>query len=548
MKKLLLVFPPFSTPTSPPLGIAMLKGYLEKEAIPDWEVELFDLNLAIFHRLLVGLADQSVRLSAEIAEKIDIQMLMRAAHLFSGSNPEMFYDSGILYDHLGTVFGNFTNIFVKIFHQECADFEKTGELTPLLRLMCDLIDARQPDAVGFSMIFSDQLPVGAALGRYQREKHGRKVLMGGSCFVEGPENFLKWYPKATDAVITGDGELPLKRLLVSNFRTALAPGVTYSRNGKIKKTPPSYEKEIDQFGIPDFGGLHLTRYFSPEPVIPLLLSRGCYWRKCTFCVHYFSSGDTYRMHSLDRVIEMLRSFVEKGISNFSFVDEMIAPGHFVKLAQAIKNAKLDIAYYALSKPNKTFTPTVLKEMAESGCKYILWGVESGNQRILDLMGKGTQKEEVAQVLRSAHEAGIANHVYIICGFPTETPMEWAETLNFLNDNKEYIYATHRGNFSLEEGSPISRDLAAYQISETWVIRPTPLGARLGYRCSEGMSMEKAKSNFELSLPFLREFNPHARLLANYRDHALLFYRRIGASMRPSSRKFPDITKIIDALT
>ena len=87
------------------------------------------------------------------------------------------------------------------------------------------------------------------------------------------------------------------------------------------------------------------------------------------------------MRSLESIIEALRHFVDMGIRNFSFVDEMIAPGQFVRLAEAIKAAKLDITYYAYSKPNKTFTPAVLKEIAESGCKYLLWGVESGNQRI-----------------------------------------------------------------------------------------------------------------------------------------------------------------------
>lgn len=307
----------------------------------------------------------------------------------------------------------------------------------------------------------------------------------------------------------------------------------------MHRNAPVYQKDIDQFAIPSFEGIPLHDYLSPEPVVPLLLSRGCYWRKCTFCVHYFSAGDTYRMHSLDRVIEMLRGFVAQGIRHFSFVDEMIAPGHFVQLARAIREANLDIAYYALSKPNKTFTPAVLRDMAASGCKYILWGVESGCQRVLDLMGKGTKKEDIATVLRNAHAAGIANHVYIICGFPTETHEEWRETMAFLQDNRDAIYAVHRSVFSLEQGSPISKDLAKFGITETWVRRETPLGARLGYRCESGVTMEEATANFQAALPFFRSFHPYARLMASYRDHALLVYSN-GPGLLPQRRRFPPL--------
>jgi hypothetical protein len=222
---------------------------------------------------------------------------------------------------------------------------------------------------------------------------------------------------------------------------------------------------------------------------------------------------------------------------------MIAPGHFVRLAEAILEAKLDIAYYALSKPNRTFTPEILKKMAASGCKYILWGLESGNQRVLDLMGKGTQVEEVAEVLKNARAAGIHNHVYAICGFPTETPEEFVDTLMFLSENQNHISAIHRSVFALEQGSPISKDLAKFSIEETWVRAETPLGGRLGYTCASGMNMEEAADMFKSALPFFRRFNPYAQYLANFRDHALLVYDERGDTLDFASRGIPSVTRV-----
>lgn len=540
-KRLVLIFPPFTMPTSPPLGIAMLKGYIESE-LPNWDVELLDLNLWLFQRLLTGIEMGQIGFADDIYQQIgaDAATLVAAGKYFSGEDKANFYQNPQLYDYAGGLFIRFTEVFVKVFHEECHLWETTQQLSPLLAEMCAEIDSFTPDIIGISMIFSDQLPIGAMLGRYQRQQRRRKVLMGGSCFTEGVQHFLNWYPEATDVVVTGDGEYALKQLLLNEGKPEMIPGTSYFADGTIKFHPPVFDKDIDEFGIPNFSGLKLQAYYSPEPVVPLLLSRGCYWRKCSFCVHYFSAGDSYRLHSLERVITILQGLVAQGISHFSFVDEMIAPGHFVRLAKAIKEANLDIAYYALSKPNKTFTAEILEEMAESGCKYILWGVESGNQRVLDLMGKGTQKAEIAAVLKLARSAGIANHVYIICGFPTETEAEWAETIQFLDANKANIYAIHRGVFSLEEGSPIHKDLAKFSITETWVRQQTPLGARLGYRCSSGLSMEEARVAFQAALPFLKQFNPYARYLANYRDHALLIYRYVGNQLDPESRVFPAI--------
>jgi anaerobic magnesium-protoporphyrin IX monomethyl ester cyclase len=244
------------------------------------------------------------------------------------------------------------------------------------------------------------------------------------------------------------------------------------------------------------------------------------------------------MHSMDFTIDMLRSFVDRGIRHFAFIDEMISPKHFEKLAAAIKEADLDISYYALTKPTRDFRPQTLLDMAESGCKYLLWGMESGNQRVLDLMDKGSKVEDVSWVLKRTYAAGIVNHVFMICGFPTETEDEFAQTVKFLDDHKDYIYAVHRGTFSLEPESPIFEDQRRFGITRSWLIRDNPTGGRWGYECERGMSMERTKEVFTAALPFLREFNPHARLLANFRDHALLAYSRFGTDLRPDARQFP----------
>ena len=540
-KRLTLVFPPLTMPTSPPLGVAMLKGYIERE-VPEWKVTVIDLNIWLFRFLFDGLRRGEIQLTEKMHQEMggNTQAILKAAEVFSGHDDQSFYKNPKLYDQLASIFLRFTEIFTNILHEECERFEKNGQTSPMLDALIAKIHDTQADMLGVSMIFSQQLPIGAVLGRYARANWGIKVFFGGSCFTEGVEDFIKNFPHAADAVVSGDGEIALRALLESNGDPTHVAGASFWQNNEVVRLPAQYQKDIDAFGRPDFSTVNFADYYSPRPVAALLLSRGCYWRKCTFCVHFHSAGDTYRLNSLEQVIEMLRDMVAQGVRHFSFVDEMIAPGHFVRLAQAILDAKLDIAYYALSKPNRTFTPEILKTMAQSGCKYILWGLESGNQRVLDLMGKGTQVDEVAEVMKNARAAGIHNHVYVICGFPTETPAEFADTLDFLVANQDHISAIHRSVFSLEPGSPISKDLTKFSIEETWVRATSPLGDRLGYRCSSGMGMEQAADVFKSALPFFKRFNPYAQFLANFRDHALLIYDELEDQLNFAARGIPSI--------
>jgi len=544
-KTLVLVFPPVTISTSPPLGVAMLKGYVERE-LPDWDVKLLDLNLWILNKFFSGVESGTDNLGDQVYAQLGTtkEQFLQAFRVMRGKDNDIMLNSPEIYEQCGEVFSRFCQLMTKMFEVHCAGYERSNKLPPLLLDGVKEIMALKPDCVGISMIFSEQLPVGAALGRYLRQESNLKVIMGGSCLIDGAVSFMEWYPEAADVVVSGDGEEALKQLLSNDCNPKGIPGAVYWESGKVVKEPPVFQKDVDQFGIPDFGGLDLNTYFSPEPVIPLLLSRGCYWRKCTFCVHYFSAGDTYRVRSLDAIIEVLQHFVDQGLRNFAFVDEMIAPGQFVRLAEAIKNAGLDITYYAYSKPNRTFTPKVLKEIAESGCKFLLWGLESGNQRILDLMGKGTQVQEIAEVMKNAHEAGIENHVFVICGFPTETHEEFGDTLNFLNDNREYIYAINSGPFGLDAGSPIAKNPKNFGIEETWIVGETPLGGELAYRCSSGVTIDEAWQNFQRALPFFRPFHPHARLSAYYRDHALLVYKHLGNKLRPELRRFPEMADIL----
>ena len=172
-KTAVIVFPPFNTPTSPPLGAAMLKGFVERE-LPDWRVKVFDLNLWTFDRLLAALRLGYLRLDPVAFPEgpSAVPDLLDAAAAFRGRDDPAFYDRPDLYNRYGDLFLRFTEAYTKLLTAACEAHHAGGPRHPLIQEFVDAILAEGPDVVGFSMIFSNQLPVGALLGKLLRKEHG----------------------------------------------------------------------------------------------------------------------------------------------------------------------------------------------------------------------------------------------------------------------------------------------------------------------------------------------------------------------------------------
>jgi len=521
-KRLLLLFPPLSMPTSPPLGLAMLAGWLRRE-LPDCDTLTLDLNLWLVRRLVDGNGPSGQ--AAEIMRAVgpDAALPGRAAAAFCGENNAAFYSNPALYDRYGGVFLRFIEVWGDVLAKECAVREQGGETNPLLNELADEIDGLAPDWIFFSMSSNRQLPLAAMLGRDQRQRQGRRVVFGGACFSGANGGyFFDAYPEAADVVVAGDGELPLKALLQGAPPEQVA-GASCRRTGRIVSTPPFYPRAVADYGPPDFSRLDPTAYYAPEPVIPLQLARGCHWRRCAFCGHHRFAGPTYRQAPVGEVIDVVKKLVAQGITKFSFVDEIIPPILFRHLAEGILSAGLEIDYYARARPEAGFNRALLQLLAASGCRCLLWGVESASQRILRLMDKGTRVETMARVLNAAREAGVANHVFILCGFPTETALEWQATLRFLDDRRQVIQGVHGAVFVLEPGSLVCLQPERFAVTNIREVRRTPLGPQLAYDCSVGMTPAQAAEAFRAALPRLRECTSYARCLVNYCDHALLIY-------------------------
>jgi radical SAM superfamily enzyme YgiQ (UPF0313 family) len=572
--RIALIFPPAMAPTSPPLGIATLKPYLESAV--GVEVRNFDLNLAYFEQAFRWLDDGRLRMRIQ---KMDFETTARkagAARNFfrDKEGVKQFFDQALYSEHAATYAG-FSTVLNGLFD----NFSRKILLrlpTPSLadRFFDELIEpvkAYGPDLIGFSVLFSQQLFFALALAKLCRggeplqpgcavaaspgaQGEPPQIVFGGATFsvMPNPGRLLAGpvpvhlggearevdIGRLIDYLIVGEGERGLESLarravpaeersamLQSRNLTAAAcrdiPGLLHMEDGKVVQSPAAALPDLNALPVADFSDFRLDEYHSPIPVLPYLSSRGCPWRRCGFCTHQKTYLD-YREEDAAACAERLIVLQEKyGVSHFCLVDEMVQPRRMEQITADLIRRGAQVRFSAYAKPSG-FSLKVLEKAHRGGLRLLMWGLESASQRLLDLMRKGTNAEEIATILDSARKAGVWNLLFLIFGFPTETRAEWLGTLDFIETCRESVHAISRSRFVLLEGSDVLLNPQRYGIKRI-IDRPQrdPVSIAYDYEVTEGLTREEVSVMFQESSARLSGIG-RSPWFGQFREHMLLF--------------------------
>jgi len=255
------------------------------------------------------------------------------------------------------------------------------------------------------------------------------------------------------------------------------------------------------------------QYFTPKPVIPIKSSSTCFYKQCSFCTHH--KNEIYKEYDLDIIKQTITKSKAK---HFFFIDDMIPTKRLLEIAEMIK--PLDVKWTCQLRPTKDLTYDILKKLKESGLVFIMWGVESGNNRILKLINKGTNKEDIQAVLENSHKAGIKNMTYILFGFPTETKEEFLDTINFLKTNEKHIDLITTSIFGLQKGTKIYNNPEKYKITIKEEER-TLLEPKITYKASEGLTQKQASELRNKYKNTIEQINKFPRSMNFFREHMLL---------------------------
>jgi len=184
--------------------------------------------------------------------------------------------------------------------------------------------------------------------------------------------------------------------------------------------------------FPDFGFAPLREYLSPEPVLPVAATRGCYWRRCRFCPEAVSPVHPYRAADAGTFPALLRELSDRyGVRRFHLADNAIPVAVLRAMADG-GSALRGLSWHGFARfERELLEPGFASALAASGCSMLQLGLESGSQPLLDRMRKGTRVADASKILSNLARAGIAAYVYVMLGAPGETETDAERTRSFL---------------------------------------------------------------------------------------------------------------------
>lgn len=301
-----------------------------------------------------------------------------------------------------------------------------------------------PDVVGISCTtptFSDAITLGEAL----RQALPKAVtLLGGAHVTAIPQEAL--LEEVFDIGVTGEGEMTLLELIHSledkgsldKVDLERINGLAFRRDGKVVVTPPRERiKDLDSLPHPARHLLPALSDYRPTPAsyreLPLavmMTSRGCPFH-CTFCDRGVF-GNFTRGHSPERVLDEIEELIHRyGAREIRFFDDTFTfrRERVEQVCNMIIERRLRFPWTCLTRVTAV-NKDLLRLMKEAGCWQVLYGLESGDPRMLKLLNKDTTVEQNEQAVRWALEVGLGVRGDFIIGTPGETMESLENTLAF----------------------------------------------------------------------------------------------------------------------
>jgi hypothetical protein len=291
----------------------------------------------------------------------------------------------------------------------------------------DVILKYDPDVVGFSQYYCNEEPVNYMCKKLKELKPSIKIILGGSNThnqCERLANNVNLY----DYICNGEGEK-----LILEILDEIEDGKTFDTL-QIRRQPENERINISGMPLPDYSDFDFNDYKFPNGVCSEL-SRGC-TAKCTFCeeTHFWK----YRQRqSIDVLKEVETLYYERGTDVFWFIDSLVN-GNIKELRVFCKGViakDLKIKWTGYSRCDGRMDYEYYKDLADSGCLFLNYGIESGSQKVLDDMAKGVTVSEMEQNFRDGKKTGVKAFTNWIVGFPTEQYQDFADTMTFLWRNR-----------------------------------------------------------------------------------------------------------------
>lgn len=321
----------------------------------------------------------------------------------------------------------------------------------------DVVKNFLPDLIGISVMTHVKNEAAMLAKHLKLLLPNIPIVVGGTHAYYFHSDILKEMPYV-DFVLYGEIEKSWEKFLSKIYYPECwheIDGLCYrNADGTIKiNQPPCIIDNLDEIPLPSW---HLYDFslYKPLPFqtkgdsfFSLITSRGCPYAKCAFCYQAGRKKQKYRRHSPSRVAKEIEILYEKhGINDIAFWDDIFPPDitWLRELASLLRRKHLSIKWTCSTRVNFV-TKEKLQLMKEMGCWSIFFGIESGDESLLEVIEKGITLEQARNAVKWANSVGIETRCAYMLGLPGETPEKAKKTIDFakeLDSTYAIFYATH----------------------------------------------------------------------------------------------------------
>jgi anaerobic magnesium-protoporphyrin IX monomethyl ester cyclase len=283
-------------------------------------------------------------------------------------------------------------------------------------------------------------------------KPNSTIILGGSLPSPIPEFALR--QTGADIATIGEAEITIPVLmaaLAGNGNLADVRGIAYLDDGQfVDNGKPILPRRAtkEEVGWPDREIYPVERYiqapkFYPfqqtDRILPIVTGRGCPY-SCNFCFRV----NSYRIRPFDDLFEEMEYLIDRyRLNGFYIVDDLLMNSEkkITEFCEGVIDRGLNIKYNCTGRVN-TVTPKIAKLLSASGCNSIYYGLEAGNQEILETMSKKTTLEQIYEAVRLTRENDIFCSYGVMFGQPGETEETLRDSVDLL---KKISYGGYRAS-------------------------------------------------------------------------------------------------------
>jgi len=270
-----------------------------------------------------------------------------------------------------------------------------------------------------------------------------------NCFVicsssDSTDHYEKYLDKGADVVIKGEGEITLKEVIeakTNNRNLSDIKGIVYRNNTEtIKNSSRTVLRDLDELPMPAWDLVDIDAYKKVwqqskyEFTLNIATTRGCPY-KCNWCAKPIY-GNRYNSHSPEFITQQIQFLSENyNVNRFWMCDDIfgLKPSWVQNFNTELKKRDLKIRYYIQSRADLLLKEDTIDALAESGLEEAWIGAESGSQRILDAMDKGTTVGQIYTATKLLKEKSIRIAFFIQFGYLTETKEDIDKTIGMIKE-------------------------------------------------------------------------------------------------------------------